>query len=95
MLGARRSVVPADGDGSRPTLDTGTATRDLAAWTRDAGLGALHLSLASVPDARTRDWLRAIGRAGSVVTWSGDVPVLAISADPAAAEYYRRLGRMP
>ena len=66
------------------TLDTVGTSRQLEQWTRRANLAALHLELARAPDALARDWLRAIGRAGSVVTWSGDVPVLAISADPVA-----------
>ncbi len=43
----------------------------LVSWTIGAP-PALHVNLASVPSPQERDWLRALSRAGTVVTWQGD-----------------------
>lgn len=49
----------------------------LASWTIGAP-PALHVNLASVPSPQERDWLRALSRAGTIVTWQGDhVPATA------------------
>lgn len=67
-------------------VDTAPAAagEQLAAWTRDAGLARLHVSLAAAPEAVTRDWLHALDGAGTDVTWDGDVPAVAIAAEATA-----------
>lgn len=78
-------------DGGRAAVGASTtagaqrpSSDDLRAWSRDPDLAALHLALDSIPDATTRDWLRALNGAGTRVTWSGDVPAVAIAAEPVA-----------
>lgn len=57
--------------------DTDTMHSALASWTIGAP-SALHVKLASVPSPRERDWLRALSRAGTSVTWESDhVPATA------------------
>ena len=63
--------------------------RDAFARLTAMDVAAMHLPLASTPDAVERDWLVALRRAGTTVTWSdaGLAPPAAISltrmADPA------------
>ena len=50
----------------------------LVRWTIDAPTNA-HLTLDVAPEGEARDWLRALRRAGTRVTWSGeDIPPLAV-----------------
>lgn len=58
--------------------------RALERWTRSAAPAAVHVALDTAPDARSRDWLVALRRAGARVTWSGDaLTPMAIEAYPA------------
>lgn len=45
----------------------------------------IRLALASVPSPRERDWIAALAGAGSNVSWTGDLPAVAVSAQPVAA----------
>ncbi|HEX2722626.1 MAG TPA: hypothetical protein VHM24_06880, partial [Gemmatimonadaceae bacterium] len=45
----------------------------------------IAVKLDRVPPARQRDWLVALRSAGSPVTWSGDLPAIAIAATPVAS----------
>src|SRR5688572_22286286 len=57
----------------------------LARWTA-AAPPRVHLSLEVAPTSAERDWLRALRRAGTPVTWTGDgIPALAIEAAPVAS----------
>jgi hypothetical protein len=61
----------------------GLAT-SLAEWTASAPPAA-HIAFDVAPTGRDRDWLRALGRAGSSITWSGDsIPSLAVESAPIA-----------
>ena len=64
--------------------DTAEVTDRLIAWSRRADLTQLHVTLDAAPDARMRDWLRALDGAGTAVAWSGDVPATAIVAERVA-----------
>lgn len=56
----------------------------LARWTI-APPRRIQLALAVAPPREARDWLRAIRRAGTPVTWTGDdVPALALEVAPVA-----------
>ena len=66
------------------SLDTASAPAQLDAWSRSADLARVHLSLASVPDDTTRDWLRALDAAGTRVTWAGDIAATAIAVEALA-----------
>jgi hypothetical protein len=56
----------------------------LSRWTM-APPGRIHLTLDRVPPAATRDWIRALRRAGTPVSWEAeDIPPLAIEAAPVA-----------
>ncbi len=58
--------------------------RDLARWTTNAPAEA-HVTLDAAPDARVRDWLRALSRTGTRVQWSAARPLRpsALVAEPA------------
>lgn len=47
--------------------------------------GRIHLQLDSVPSKIERAWLGALAGVGSSVTWSGDLPVVMIDAQPVAS----------
>lgn len=51
--------------------DPGALRTALRAWTISTP-PALHLRFAAVPSPVERDWLRALSRAGTPVTWDGD-----------------------
>lgn len=57
----------------------------LARWTL-ASPAEMRVVLDATPDPRTRDWLRALSRAGGTVQWSASRPLgaAAVSAEPAA-----------
>ncbi|GLC25870.1 hypothetical protein [Roseisolibacter agri] len=55
----------------------------LARWTTE-GAPAARVALDTLPDARTRDWLRALDAAGTRVSWRATrAPALATAAEPA------------
>ena len=57
----------------------------LVRWTVAAPRHA-HLSLDRAPGGAERDWLRALRRAGSAVSWDGDsIPALAVEVAPVAS----------
>lgn len=61
---------------------TSDLTRTLQAWSAlGVAPGALHVQLDSTPTARDRDWLAALGAAGSEVSWSGTLPALGIEVE--------------
>lgn len=46
----------------------------------------IHVALDAAPPRESRDWLRAIRRAGTPVTWAGDdIPALAVEVAPIAS----------
>src|SRR6266508_1705847 len=78
-FGPRPEVIQ-DTVGGRPS---GGA---LAGWTmRPVAPRRIHVLLDSVPSPLVRDWLGALGSAGSMVSWSGDLPPLMLGAQPVAS----------
>ena len=75
VLSARES------DSTRSTdVDTGSVGEELSRLTlASPPPGRIHARLASVPGPVSRDWLLALARAGSRVTWSGDLPAAAMA----------------
>ena len=63
----------------------GDVTPMLQRWTLSAPR-ELHVLLDRAPDASTRDWIRALARAGSVARWSASRPLRpsAVVAEPAS-----------
>ncbi len=62
------------------TSDTAHLTEALARWTA-TGPPRAHLTLDGAPSPVARDWLRAIRRAGTPLTWRGDdIPPVALEA---------------
>ncbi len=55
----------------------------LRSWTQ-AGIAPDRISVAvdTTPSPRERDWLAALAGAGSAVTWSGNLPAIAVSTQP-------------
>lgn len=45
----------------------------------------IRLTLASVPSPRERDWIAALAGAGSKISWTGDLPAVAVAAQPVAS----------
>ena len=85
-------VVRALAPTARVEMDERSDSRSLGAalaqWTLAPVPTSVHLSLTQAPNARDRDWLRALGRAGVRVTWTGDsiaatVIEVAARTDPA------------
>lgn len=63
---------------------TGDLADRLPGWTI-APPRRVHLLLDAAPSPQARDWLRAIRRAGTPVTWAGDgIPPLALEVAPVA-----------
>jgi hypothetical protein len=61
-------------------------TRALREWsTSGVAPNVIHVQLDSTPKALDRDWLAALGAAGSKVTWSGALPALAVDVQPVVA----------
>jgi len=86
-----RAVAPAASVQIEERSDSRALSSALAAWTLAATPTSVHVSLATAPAARERDWLRALVGAGAHVGWSGDsIPALAIEvaarSDPAGGE---------
>lgn len=71
-----------DRDGAERAVSAGTGDLDAALedWSR-SGLAPnrVAVELDSTPSREQRDWLRALHGAGSAVTWSGDLPPVAVS----------------
>lgn len=62
-----------------------TLGESLARWTA-APARNVHVSLDAAPTPGERDWLRALRRTGTTVTWQGEaIPALALEAMPAVA----------
>ena len=83
-----RVLVPAASVEIEERSDSRALSSALAAWTLAPVPTSVHVSLASAPAARERDWLHALARAGVRVSWSGDsIPATAIEvaarSDPA------------
>ena len=66
----------------------GGLTVALRRWTTGADVpAAAYVRFSGVPDATTREWLAAVDRAGTRVTWGGDggvLPATAIDVEPVA-----------
>src|SRR4051812_34223033 len=56
----------------------------LLGWSREASAESLHVDVDVAPAAIERDWLAALGSAGSAVTWSGTPIPSAIEVLPVA-----------
>src|SRR5574338_395774 len=72
-----------------PDLEVAEAdVATLARWTVDAPGGA-HAVLDAAPEPATRDWLRALRRAGTRVGWSMSRPIgaSAVVAEPVPEPY--------
>ncbi|MDB4881759.1 MAG: NmrA-like family [Gemmatimonadetes bacterium] len=68
------------------STDSAGLPRALVAWSTEAVAPvAIHVRLDSTPAPRHRDWLAALGAAGSTVSWSGALPSLGIAVQPVAA----------
>ena len=69
-------------------LSGASIERDLARWTSTAPASA-HVRFEATPDARARDWLRALARSGTALQWSSTRPLLpsAIAAEPTPEPY--------
>jgi hypothetical protein len=66
------------------TAPNGDLDDALARWTI-APPPRVHVALDAAPPQETRDWLRAIRRAGTPVSWgSGEIPALALEIAPLA-----------
>ena len=70
-----------------PAAPTSFAGRELGAalagWTREAPRDSVHLDLTVAADAKERDWLVAMRRAGVGMSWRApSVPAIAIAAEP-------------
>src|SRR5688572_10930372 len=66
---------PERGSESATSADLGES---LARWTA-ASPRDVHVSLETAPNPGERDWLRALRRAGTPVTWQGEsIPALAL-----------------
>ncbi|MFL5578023.1 MAG: hypothetical protein ACJ79S_18875, partial [Gemmatimonadaceae bacterium] len=81
--------------GARGGTEQAASAEELAPalerWTR-AAQPAAHVALSTAPERALRDWLVALRRAGTRVTWSdAGLPTLAVeryrSADPSPAEW--------
>lgn len=72
------AVHPAPASPPAAHATAGTLAAALARWSDAPALPSLHAELESLPDAVSRDWLAALAKAGSRVSWS------ATSAIPAA-----------
>src|SRR6185437_11100886 len=86
-----RAVAPVASVQIEERSDSRALSSALAAWTLAPAPTSVHVSLATAPAARERDWLRALVGAGARVGWSGDsIPALAIEvaarSDPAGGE---------
>src|SRR5215218_3175135 len=67
------------------SVAAGDLTRTLERWTL-AGPAELRVVLDKAPDARTRDWIRALAHSGSQAHWAASRPIRgsAVIAEPAS-----------
>ena len=67
------------------SVAAGDLTRALERWTM-AGPAELRVVLDKAPDARTRDWIRALAHSGSRAQWAASRPIRgsAVIAEPAS-----------
>jgi len=67
------------------SVAAGDLTRALERWTL-AGPAELRVVLDKAPDARTRDWIRALAHSGSQAQWAASRPIRgsAVIAEPAS-----------
>jgi hypothetical protein len=80
-----QSMRPQTDSGGRSVSVRGIG-RSLPLWSALAKAPvAIHLQLDSVPAPLERTWLGALARAGSNVTWSGDLAPVMIDAQPVAS----------
>ena len=72
-----------NGDGARAH---GDGVREaLARWSTREAPGRVRAEFDSAPSPEARDWLAALGRAGTSVTWGGTVPIpTGVAAEPVA-----------
>lgn len=78
MLGV--SLLPAVTHGVKRATTT-ELSKQLAAWTKSSVSVALHADLETAPDGPSVDWLAALRRSGHSVSWSGNPPAVAMSAE--------------
>lgn len=64
------ALAPLDVSGARRGAASRSLADSLAEWTLDPRAESLHVTIDTVPDRTERDWLAALRRAGSTVTWS-------------------------
>ena len=78
-----RAIRPPAANG--PAVAHGDLQSALVRWTV-APEAEMRVLLDAAPDPRTRDWLRALSRAGGSVRWSSSRPIgaAAVAAEPAA-----------
>src|SRR6478752_2275987 len=81
LLGA--SVIPTGGRHAE-LANGATVGARLAEWTRLPGNVALHASFDATPSTWVIDWLAALRHSGHSVTWTGNPPALALSAEALA-----------
>ena len=78
--------MSASTDPDRVQIRSGMTSGSLAAWSRSSITPtSIHLEVDSAPSRLERDWLVALGAAGSNVSWSGNLPALMIDAQPVAS----------
>jgi hypothetical protein len=79
------AVRPALETVSEERLDPAVLPDRLRDWVRRGAPDSVRLTLDSVPDDALLDWLVALRRAGTGVTWSGDVAPVALGVEPVNA----------
>ena len=77
------SSLDRDREDTVVTARSATLGEALRKWSA-AGVAPdrIAASLDIAPDPASRDWLAALGGAGSEVTWSGDIPAVALDVQP-------------
>ena len=80
-LAARPALVSA----SAERVATSDLSERLSAWVRAGAPDSVRLSIDSLPDDSLLDWLVALRRAGTGVTWSGELAPLALAVEPVNA----------
>lgn len=75
------ALRPAPDAAGRAVRSAGVAAEALRDWTR-AGPAALHLAIDDSLAPEARDWLVALRRTGTAVSWSGALAPIAIAAEP-------------
>lgn len=72
-------------ESTRVRVASGELDARLADWARRGAPDSVFVAIDSVPGDTTRSWLVALRRAGTAVSWSGNVAPIAIAAEPANA----------